>query len=196
MMDGHNQLFRLRVGTDGRISLSRHLAIPSTINLGTIASVPKRVLEAGMEAGDKMQGKVTRRWRKAVTGDPNKRIRDHMKEVPQVKMIDKLSFTFGVLCICGSEWLALRHADWFPLYYTTIMTTLLLWRLITYTKDKFQLFMLDFCYFINLSVVLQTFFFMSNIDWFKVSLSLSLLVFIKSKLKSTTRQTISSVWDP
>ena len=145
MMDGHNQLFRLRVGTDGRISLSRNLAIPSTINLGTIAgiaSVPKRVLEAGMEAGDKMQGKVTRRWRKAVTGDPNKRIRDHMKEVPQVKMIDKLSFTFGVLCICGSEWLALRHADWFPLYYATIMTTLLLWRLITYTKDKFQLFML------------------------------------------------------
>ena len=132
-----------------------------------------------------MQGKVTRRWRKAVTGDPNKRIRDHMKEVPQVKMIDKLSFTFGVLCICGSEWLALRHADWFPLYYATIMTTLLLWRLITYTKDKFQLFMLgesltviglivtffslDFCYFVNLSVVLQTFFFMSNINWFKVS---------------------------
>ena len=142
MMDAHNQLFRLRVGTDGRISLSRNLAIPSTINLSTIASVPKRVLEAGMEAGDKMQGRVTRRWRKAVTGDPNKRIRDHMREIPQVKMIDKISFTFGVLCICGSEWLSLRHADWFPLYYFTIMTLLLLWRLITYTKDKYQLFML------------------------------------------------------
>lgn len=142
MMDAHNQLFRLRVGTDGRISLSRNLAIPSTINLSTIASVPKRVLEAGMEARDKMQGRVTRRWRKAVTGDPDKRIRDHMREIPQVKMIDKLSFTFGVLCICGSEWLALRHADWFPLYYLTIMTTLLVWRLVTYTKDKYQLFML------------------------------------------------------
>jgi len=104
-----------------------------------------------------------------VTGDPDKRIRDHMKEVPQVKMIDKLSFTFGVLCICGSEWLALRHAEWFPLYYFTIMTTLLIWRLITYTKDKYQLFMLDFCYFINLSVVLQTFLFMSNINWFKAN---------------------------
>jgi len=169
MMDGHNQLFRLRVGTDGRISLSRHLAIPSTINLADIASVPKRVLEAGMEAGDKMQGRVTRRWRKAVTGDPDKRIRDHMREVPQVKMIDKLSFTFGVLCICGSEWLALRHADWFPLYYFTIMSALLLWRLVTYTKDKYQLFMLDFCYFVNLSVVLQTFFFMSDINWFKAN---------------------------
>ena len=44
-------------------------------------------------------------------------------------MIDKLSFTFGVLCICGSEWLTLRHADWFPLYYSVIMTCLLLWSL-------------------------------------------------------------------
>ena len=57
-------------------------------------------------------------------------------------MIDKLSFTFGVLTICGSEWLALRHADWFPLYYYAIMTMLLVWRLITYSKDKYQLFML------------------------------------------------------
>ena len=65
-----------------------------------------------------------------------------MKEVPQVKMIDKLSFTFGVLCIAGSEWLSLRHADWFPLYYSVIMTCLLLWRLVTYTRDKYQLFML------------------------------------------------------
>ena len=103
---------------------------------------PKRVLEAGIEARDKMQIKAKRRWRKAVTGDPEKRIRDHMNEVPQVKLMDKLSFTLGVLCICGSEWLALRHADWFPLYYTVIMAALLAWRLVTYAKDKYHLFML------------------------------------------------------
>ena len=155
MIDSQNQLFQLRVGRDGQISLSHQImaTIPNNINLQSITSVPKRVLEAGIEAPkrvleagieakDKMKTKATRRWRKAVTGDPEKRIRDHMKEVPQVKMIDKLSFTFGVLCICGSEWISLRHADWFPLYYTTIMTILLLWRLVTYTQDKFQLFML------------------------------------------------------
>merc|ERR1719229_2202043 len=130
---------------------------------------PKKVLEAGIEARDKMKVKAKRRWRKALTGDPNKRIRDHMKEVPQVKMIDKLSFTFGVLCICGSEWLTLRHADWFPLYYSVVMTCLLLWRLITYTKDKYQLFMLDLCYFVNLSVFLQTTFYLDNINWFKAN---------------------------
>ena len=93
------------------------------------------------------------------------------QQEPNVKMMDKASFTLGVVSICVLEWVALRHGSWFPLYYATIMTTLLLWRLITYTKDKFQLFMLDFCYFINLSVVLQTFFFMSNINWYKVSIS-------------------------
>ena len=154
MIDSQNQLFQLRIGSEGQISLSHQImAIPSSINLASIASVPKkvleagieapkRVLEAGIEARDKMKNKATRRWRKAVTGDPEKRIRDHMKEVPQVKMIDKLSFTFGVLCICGSEWISLRHADWFPVYYSIIMTLLLLWRLVTYTQDKYQLFML------------------------------------------------------
>jgi len=173
MMDGNNQLVRLRVGTDGKISMERRiLSIPS-INLSSIVSVPKRVLVAGkdkiQEVRKEAQGRAQRKWRKAVTGDPDKRIRDHMKEVPQVKMIDKLSFTFGVLTICGSEWLALRHADWFPLYYYFIMTMLLVWRLITYSKDKYQLFMLDFCYFVNLSVALQTAFFPTDINWFKAN---------------------------
>ena len=87
MMDNQNQMFRLRIGTDGRIALSpRIMSIPSSVNLGSIVSVPKRVLEAGIEAPkrvleagiearDQMKVKAKRRWRKAVTGDPDKRIR-------------------------------------------------------------------------------------------------------------------------
>ena len=87
MMDNQNQMFRLRIGTDGRIALSpRILSIPSSVNLASIASVPKRVLEAGIEAPkrvleagiearDQMKVRAKRRWRKAVTGDPEKRIR-------------------------------------------------------------------------------------------------------------------------
>ena len=165
MMDGNNQLVRLRVGTNGKISLERRMLTIPSINLGSIVSVPKRVLVAGKEKMQEVrkeaQGRAQRKWRKTVTGDPDKRIRDHMKEVPQVsvfgslsectllvsqvKMVDKLSFTFGVLCLCGSEWLALRHADWFPLYYYAIMTMLLVWRFIAYSKDKYQLFMLGKC---------------------------------------------------
>jgi len=173
MMDGNNQLVRLRVGTNGKISLERRILTIPSINLGSIVSVPKRVLVAGKEKMQEVrkeaQGRAQRKWRKTVTGDPDKRIRDHMKEVPQVKMVDKLSFTFGVLCLCGSEWLALRHADWFPLYYYAIMTMLLVWRFIAYSKDKYQLFMLDFCYFVNFSVILQTAFFPENTNWFKAN---------------------------
>ena len=69
MMDGKNQLVRLRVGTDGKISLDRRiLSIPS-INLGSIVSVPKRVLEAGKEAKDRMQEvrkEAQGRWRRGI----------------------------------------------------------------------------------------------------------------------------------
>ena len=54
MMDGKNQLVRLRVGTDGKISLERRILSIPNINLGSIVSVPKRVLEAGMGAREKM----------------------------------------------------------------------------------------------------------------------------------------------
>ena len=108
------------------------------------------------------------------------------KQVYEVKLIDKISFTLGVFCICSTEWMALRRPDWFPLYYLAIMTSLLMWRLITYTREKNQLFMLggstststtlltsysfslDFCYFMNFSLVVQIFLDMSNIAWFKV----------------------------
>ena len=46
--------------------------------------------------------------RAAITGDPNKRIRDHMKGAPQVKMIDKVSFSMGVVVITFTEFLIMR----------------------------------------------------------------------------------------
>ena len=117
-----------------------------------------RVSEEGkimMEAVEKESMKVRRKMRSAVTGDPDVSIRKHMKEVPQVKMTDKISFTMGVITIVGSEWLALRHPEMFPLFYYFVMTMLLVWRWITYSRDKYQFFMLDICYFVNLSVIIQ-----------------------------------------
>lgn len=122
-----------------------------------------------MEAVHDMEQEVVRKVRTAVTGDPSVRVRDHMKEVPQVKMIDKISFTLGVITIVGSEWLALRHPELFPLYYYFIMSLLLAWRWITYSRDKYQFFMLDICYFVNLSVIIQTNLFPENLAWYKAN---------------------------
>ena len=64
------------------------------------------------------------------------------QQEPNVKMMDKASFTLGVVSICVLEWVALRHGSWFPLYYASIMTFLLTFRLFYYTQQKYQLFML------------------------------------------------------
>lgn len=164
VITGENTWLRLSVDSDGRLRREKSL------HLQNLAEAPKRMLQAGKEAPKNAR----RQWRKVVTGDPEKRIRDHMKENPQVKWIDKVSFTLGVMCICFSEWLALRHPEHFPIYYYTLMALLLINRYFSYAQDKYELFMLDFCYFLNLSVVAQTCFFPNNLTWFKANYVLAM----------------------
>ena len=118
------RLLSFRVGQDGRL-LKHQPGLSKMFEAGK-----DRVVSAGKDARRRAKSE----FRKVVTGDPNKRIRDHMKEVPQVKLMDKLSFTLGVLCICATEWMALRQPQMFPLYYYTIMTILLINRYITYSQ--------------------------------------------------------------
>jgi len=167
VITGENTWLRLSVDSEGRLRRDKTF---KSLQLQNLAQAPRRMLEAGKEAPKNAR----RQWRKVVTGDPDKRIRDHMKEVPQVKWIDKVSFTLGVMCICFSEWLALRQPDMFPIYYYTLMTLLLVNRYFTYAQDKYELFMLDFCYFLNLSVVAQTWLFPNNLIWFKANYVLAM----------------------
>jgi len=167
VITGENTWLRLSVDSDGRLRRDKSF---NSLQLQNLAQAPRRMLEAGKEAPKNAR----RQWRKVVTGDPDKRIRDHMKEVPQVKWIDKVSFTLGVMCICFSEWLALRHPEHFPIYYYTLMALLLINRYFSYAQDKYELFMLDFCYFLNLSVVAQTCLFPNNLIWFKANYVLAM----------------------
>ena len=51
-----------------------------------------------MDVEDQFKTKWKRRWRKAISGDPDKRIRDHMddKEVQKrIRLVDTASFTLG-----------------------------------------------------------------------------------------------------
>ena len=52
---------------------------------------------------------------------------------------------------------------------TSFFKILLIFRYYDYALQKAELFMLDFCYFVNLSVVLQTGFFPDNLLWFKAN---------------------------
>ena len=104
-----------------------------------------------------------------MTGDPNKRIRDYMKETPQVKKKDKFSFTLGVMTITLSEWLILRHPEYFPYFYIPLMIALLIYRFVDYSASKSELFLLDYCYFVNLSVAVQILLYPNNLEWFQAN---------------------------
>jgi len=163
-INGSNYMYRYRIGLDGKLRLEQKLK-GIYLTGQKLEETRKRLLDVGKDVPIQAQ----RRWREAVTGDPNKRIRDHMKETPQVKMIDKFSFTLGVLAIVFSEWLLLRKPNIFPSFYFGLMTLLLIWRYFDYKKAKYELFMLDFCYFVNASVMLQSLVFPDNREWFDIN---------------------------
>jgi len=99
------------------------------------------------------------RWREAITGDENMRIRDHMdnREVQKrVKLVDTASFTLGIVMIMLSEFLLVGYPGGFPWFYLITNILLMLLRYLTYKAIKNHFFMLDFCYFLNVSVLLQS----------------------------------------
>jgi len=157
-------MLRYRIGLDGKITLEKRLK-----GIYVTAEKLQEARQNLVQAGKEVPIKAQRRWRKAVTGDPDKRIRDYMIETPQVKMLDKVSFTLGVIVICLSEWLILRQPNLFPYFYYAIMAVLMAYRYYDYASQKAELFMLDFCYFINLSVICQTAFYPDNLMWFKAN---------------------------
>ena len=82
---------------------------------------------------------------------------------------DKFSFTLGILTIGLSQFLATRYPDYF--IYFWIPLTILLWsyKWVAYSTIKWELFMIDFCYFINVSVAIQMIFYPTHLLWFQAN---------------------------
>ncbi len=96
-------------------------------------------------------------------------VAQEMGSEPQMRFIDKVSFTLGVLILCLSEFLAVRRPDLFPDFFRVLMTLLLLLRLVTYTRNKAQFFLIDFCYFTCASCGLQTHLAPEDDFWFRIN---------------------------
>ncbi|XP_040580638.1 uncharacterized protein [Lepeophtheirus salmonis] len=161
LVGDNNKIFRFRIGLDGQITLVRRFT-----SLNHVTSVEDILKD--------VPAKAQRRFRAVVTGDPNKRIRDHLKETPQVKMLDKFSFTLGVLIICLTQYIIHRVPWSFPYFFCGLLSFLFLARYISYKQEKYQYFLLDFCYFVNVSTMTQALFFPRNEIWFKLNYVLSL----------------------
>jgi len=133
-----------------------------------------------MDVEDQFKTKWKRRWRKAISGDPEKRIRDHMddKEVQKrIRLVDTASFTLGVFMAMWAEYLMLASPAAFPWFYLVTLTLLMLLRYTTYRAINNHFFMLDFCYFMQISVITQTLLFPPTsafgAAWFKANFALS-----------------------
>ena len=63
-----------------------------------------------------------------------------------------------------------------------------------YYAQKYHLFMLDFCYFMNLSVIVQTSIYPENMLWFKVSEALC-IDFSHRPYNDPIRPTMFCAWE-
>jgi hypothetical protein len=111
--------------------------------------------------------------RRVVTGDENKRVRDHLLETSRkprvIRYLDKCAFTGGVVNLMATEYVLLMSPDHFWIWYSLIMPTLLLLRYPYYRKRKMHYFLWDFCYFTQASLLLFLLFAPGDCTWFKVN---------------------------
>ena len=91
------------------------------------------------------------RWRKAITGNESKRIRDLLFETQEkdeyIKLFDKISFTLGVLNIVACEYFLFNLPGWFWLWWSAVTILLLFARYYHFRSLNYEYFLLDFCYF-------------------------------------------------
>ena len=75
-------ILRLRIDETGKVLYDKTLAMLSS---ETLENVRSKLAESHLgETFSEAREKGQRSWRKAVTGNPEKKIGDFMKEVPQV----------------------------------------------------------------------------------------------------------------
>lgn len=126
-----------------------------------------------IEALIKKEGvKLRSKWRKFVTGDGSKRIRDHLREhegrQETVVSQDKLAFTFGVLNVVACQYFLLNRTDVFWRWYSLTLPLVLIARFFLFRKLGWQYFMLDFCYFTIACTFANLYLFWGNETFFKI----------------------------
>lgn len=112
------------------------------------------------------------RLRRVITGDDKKMIRhyllDQRKKPKNVLLLDKISFSAGVLNITIIEFFLFNRPYLFWLYYSLIIFISMTIRLSYFNSLGYQYYLLDFCYFTVLSTYIQIYLFPSYVQLFKV----------------------------
>lgn len=96
-----------------------------------------------------------------------------MKGEPFLRAKDKFSFLLGVMMILFTEYVLISYPSYLYIVYSIILVPMLTWRFISYHQHKHHYFMLDFCYFDNLLVVIWLYLYPNNAKVFKMVFALS-----------------------
>lgn len=92
---------------------------------------------------------------------------------PFLRLSDKIAFTISIIVLCLTEWFILRKPEWMAYWYTFLILPLMVARYFAYHQIKFHYFMLDFCYFVQVLVVLSIYVFKDNAEFFQIVFSMS-----------------------
>ena len=103
--------------------------------------------------------KLQSRWRKAITGSATKRVRDHIREVQEVpknvKLLDKVGFTLGVLNVLVCQYFLLNVPQYFSTWYAFVLPITMISRFYHFKSLNFHYFLIDFCYFTVFNTLLN-----------------------------------------
>lgn len=120
--------------------------------------------------------KLKSKFRKVVTGDPKHRVRDKVttiirenkKKPKYILLLDKLLFTAGVVNIPICQFFMLTRPDLFWVWYSISLPLLMIGRFIYFKKNKWQYFLLDFCYFTQFLTFLMIYFIKNSPAFFNM----------------------------
>jgi len=87
---------------------------------------------------------------------------------------DRLAFVFGIISLLLFQFLILRQPHLVPHAYTVVLAFLVYMRIPLFIGQKEGLFLIDFCYFVNLSTIAQIFLAPENWLWFTTNYVLCL----------------------
>ena len=94
----------------------------------------------------------------------------HRKETwNQVKLFDKVRFTYGISLVLLFQWCWLQNPHFFPLWFWVKLFLLIGMKYALYRRLKFQVYMVDFCYAVCFSLYLQLNLFPDDLRWFKMN---------------------------
>jgi hypothetical protein len=99
-------------------------------------------------------------------------LKGKLADPPFLRTTDKIAFTMGIVGLCLTEYFVLCRPEFMPNWYLLLIFPLLIARYVMYYRMKYQYFMLDFCYFVQILLLTSTFYW-KDPTFFQIVFSLS-----------------------